>query len=125
MIEHRLTLDHHLATGWRTPFFAALAEGRALAWRCAGCGRVSLPPLAACACGARAGDWLTLPGTGRVIAATAGSAGRAALVRLDGADTLTLVRLTDPALAGQSCRLVAPAAGPPAATVRPEGEEPR
>lgn len=123
MIAYHLALEYRLATGWRTPFFTALAEGRALGWRCGACGRVGLPPLAVCSCGARTGGWVELPGGGRVVAATAGTAGCAALVRFDGADTLTLARLTDESRAGQRCHLVTPEAGPPIMIVRPGTEE--
>ncbi|MGE0726257.1 MAG: Zn-ribbon domain-containing OB-fold protein [Alphaproteobacteria bacterium] len=96
-----------LAFTWRyrrplgalAPFFGALGEGRALAARCAVCGRAWFPPRAVCP-DHGALEWVELPGTGTVVALTEGTralppAGEAspvrlALVHMDGAENAAL-----------------------------------
>lgn len=49
------------------PFFDALREGRLAIQRCAGCGALAHPPLAACPkCARMRFDWPTMSGKGRV-----------------------------------------------------------
>lgn len=95
MIDHELTLHYRLAPGWLSPWVTALAEGRALAAVCDGCGRVSFPPLRRCRCGRGTWDWRELAGTARILRRSTGADGDFALAAFDGADTRTTVRLLD------------------------------
>jgi uncharacterized OB-fold protein len=93
MIEHRMLLDYRLHAGWLTPWIEGLAKGRALGWHCQNCGRTSFPPERVCRCGARGGEWSELSGSAALISRTEGPDGVFGLVRLEGADTLTVARL--------------------------------
>ena len=88
-----VTLDYDLAEGHLGPYLAGLRNGRAVAGVCHACGRVALPPEATCPCGARDFAARPLAGTATVLWRTTGSDGDVALVRFDGADTLSLARL--------------------------------
>ena len=117
--EIRLSLCWHHGRGAYADYFAALAEGRAMASLDAGSGRVSFPPrVDECA------ERVTLPGTGTLAAVTWGPAplplqgGTAtlffALVAMDGADNLSFARVLDerrPPAAGDRVRLI-PVSGP-------------
>jgi uncharacterized OB-fold protein len=117
--EIRLSLCWRHGRGAYAAYFAALAEGRALASRDAASGRVSFPP--------RMGDGVqrvNLAGTGTLVAVTWGPSpetlqgGTAAvffaLVAMDGADNLSFARVLEdggrPAV-GDRVRLV-PVPGP-------------
>jgi uncharacterized OB-fold protein len=96
-----ITFEYAHTFGALEPYFAALAEGRALGAMCACCGRVWFPPRMVCACGS-ATEWTDLPGTGTVEAVTSGPGAvplstvsgelAFALIRFDGAGNLALVR---------------------------------
>ena len=88
-----LCLDYDLGEGFLGPYLSGLRHGRAVAGRCTACGRVALPPEATCLCGAGAVTAHPLPGWATVIWRTTGQDGDVALVRFDGADTLSLARL--------------------------------
>jgi hypothetical protein len=89
-----LTLDCEMAEGWLAPFVDGLRQGQALASVCGSCGGASFPPRRACPCGGRATAWATLPGTAEVVLRSAGADGDFALVRLDGAITATVARVS-------------------------------
>jgi uncharacterized OB-fold protein len=91
-MKRRTVLDHDLAEGAMTAWFDGLRTGRVMASCCDTCGRVSCPPVRHCGCG---GGVTEHPLTGRavIVARTTGADGDVALVRMKGADTLTLARL--------------------------------
>ncbi len=95
-IDMHFRYQHPL--GARAPYFDGLSQGRAMASRCGGCGRVSFAPARCCTPDFQ---WQELPGTGRVVAATDGFA----LIAMDGADNLTLGVLQAQAAAGQRVHL--------------------
>ena len=113
-----LTLDYDLAEGFLGPYLAGLRDGRAVAGLCHACGRVALPPEATCPCGARDFAARPLAGTATVLWHTTGSDGDVALVQFDGADTLSLARLSG--FAGQ-VRGVVTASPDSALVIVPEG----
>jgi uncharacterized OB-fold protein len=96
-----ITFEYAHPFGALAPYFAALAEGRALGAMCASCGKVWFPPRMVCACGGVT-EWKELPGTGTVEAVTSGPGAvplstvsgdlAFALIRFDGAGNLALVR---------------------------------
>jgi uncharacterized OB-fold protein len=88
-----LTFDYTLSPGWLAPYLDGLREGRAVAARCDGCGRVSLPPERSCGCGASQSQFVTLAGSATIFSRTSGTDGDFALVRFDGADGLSVARL--------------------------------
>lgn len=88
-----LTLDYDLGEGFLGPYLDGLRAGRAVAGRCGGCGRVALPPVATCVCGARGAGPVVLPGAATVVWRTTGADGDVALVQFDGADGPSLARL--------------------------------
>lgn len=100
-----ITFEYAHAFGALAPYFAALAEGRALGALCTVCSKTWFPPRMVCACG-NATAWKELPGTGTVEAVTAGPGAvplttvsgelAFALVRFDGAGNLALVRCEPP-----------------------------
>ncbi len=92
-------------------FFDGMREGKLMASRCPGCGRVFLPPRMVCErCLTRAEDWVELPLTGSVETFTEAHVRLApdgtledledpeliAMVRHDGADTCVAARLDAP-----------------------------
>ena len=97
-IEVALHYDHVL--GVLAPYFEGLLAGRAVASTCTDCGRTWFPPRPGCCSRSGPVRWITLAGTGRVVAGTTGGgtlpfgggpAGEGlALVALDGADNLAL-----------------------------------
>ncbi len=103
-IEMQFRYQHPL--GARAPYFDGLLQGRAMGSRCAVCARVSFAPALCCTSDFQ---WVELPGTGKVVAATHGFA----LIAMDGADNLALGVVLAPALVGQQVRLCL-AAGPAA-----------
>lgn len=88
-----LTLEYTLGEGFLAPYLEGLRAGKALAGRCAGCGRVALPPAPTCLCGARRVEMQALSGLATILWRSTGSDGDAALVRFEGADTSALARL--------------------------------
>ena len=121
-----LTLRYAHSLGGLAPYFEGLAAGRAVAARCARCGRTWFPPRPGCCAQAGTARWTTLAGTGRIVAGTTGggplpfgggAAGEGlALVALDGADNLALGwvdGLGDVPPEGARVRLVTTAARPP------------
>ena len=107
-MKRSLRLDYTLPKGRLAPHFDALAEGRALAWRCV-CGHVAFPPGLTCvACGARDGQWIELGGTARVEHRTDTPEAAWALARFDGADTAVMVRIKTPELTTSRGHLVPP-----------------
>ncbi len=93
MTHIRLTLDYPLAAGWQRPWIDALADGQVLARRCSSCQRTSFVPLRVCDCGGSTADWVKLSGNATITQRSTGQDGDFALVRFEGADTLTTVRL--------------------------------
>lgn len=92
-IDHTLTLEYQLNAGWLTPYVDGLKDGKIIARQCMACFRISLPPVRSCLCGSSEGQWLRLNGTARIVKRTTGSDGDFAMVRFDGADTLSVVSL--------------------------------
>lgn len=93
MIKHQIVLDYTLAPGWMKPFVDGLITGNAVALKCASCALISYPPQRTCTCGETQSDWITLSGIAEIVFRTTGSDGDFGLVRFDGADTQTVVRL--------------------------------
>ena len=96
MIPIVTTFHYTHPLGARGPYFDGLRQGRAVASRCAECGRGYFPPRHCCGPELR---WEELPGSGTVVAATDGFA----LIAMDGADNLALGVLREPAPPG--CRV--------------------
>ena len=119
MIAHRLELDYTLHPGWLTPFIEALSEGRALARRCSDCGKVSFPPVRVCPCGNSDGTWHHLTGAGQIIHRTTGSDGDFALVQMEGANTMAVMRLSDMAPSALSGQIITPPTAQPALCLGP------
>ncbi|MBD3624537.1 MAG: hypothetical protein HUJ24_03990 [Rhodobacteraceae bacterium] len=108
-MKRRLVLDYRLPTGRLAPHFEALARGQALGWQCGTCRNTAFPPALTCAaCGSAGGGWVPLSGRAAVQHRTETPDAAFALVRFDGADTATLVRLTNPDLKTTRGRLVPP-----------------
>lgn len=93
MIDYSLNLNYRLSPGWLSPYVTGLREGKLKARQCAACSHTSVPPVRCCHCGCRDGHWTTLDGSAHIIKQTTGSDGDFALVRFNGADTLTVVAL--------------------------------
>lgn len=93
MSNYNLSLDYQLAPGWLQPYTEGLSQGFAVSRCCSNCDRTSFPPVRTCTCGQTAGTWVTLKGTASVIHCTFGQDGEFALVKFDGADTSTVVKL--------------------------------
>lgn len=99
------TFRYRHGLGDLTPYFEGLERGEAMATTCRDCRRTWFAPRLVCACGSRACSWVQLPGTGVVVAATAGVYalpltdrkvhGAVALVAMDGADNAVLGRLSE------------------------------
>ena len=98
MIPILTTFHYAHPLGARGPYFDGLRQGRAMASRCAECGRGSFPPRHCCG---RELRWEELPGSGTVVAATDGFA----LIAMDGADNLALGVLREPAMPGWRVRM--------------------
>jgi uncharacterized OB-fold protein len=98
-----LSLDVTMGEGFLDPYLDGLRRGVAVAGHCAACGRTALPPEPRCRCGAAVARMHSLPGDAAILWATDGVDGAAALVRFDGADTLSVARLagTGPATRGR------------------------
>jgi hypothetical protein len=102
-IDLAFTWRYSHAFGALAPYFDGLRAGRAMATRCAACGRTWFPPRLACPAHGERTQWLTLSGEGQVAAATlttvslplAGRGLRAwlALIALDGADNQAIGRI--------------------------------
>lgn len=102
MIPLVTTFHYTHPLGARGPYFDGLRQGRAVASRCAECGRCFFPPRYCCGSELR---WEELPGSGTVVVATNGFA----LIAMDGADNLALGVLREPASRGwRVCIAVAP-----------------
>lgn len=114
-LTYPLSLDYTLPFGALAPYAAALAEGRALASQCHGCGHVAFPARSLCgACGDSRMGWTELPGRARIIHRSDGSARSFALVQFEGADTFSTVELVNPEQETPAGRLVAPEGEAPA-----------
>jgi uncharacterized OB-fold protein len=92
-MKRALTLDYDLGEGFLGPYLEGLRRGTAVAGRCTACGRVAMPPERICPCGARDPVAHPLGGAATVRWRTTGADGDVALVRFEGADTLSLARL--------------------------------
>lgn len=92
-MKFALTLEYEAAEGFLGPYLSGLREGRAVAGSCDTCGRTALPPEATCICGARDFSARPLSGEAAILWRTTGTDGDVALVRFDGADTLSVARL--------------------------------
>ena len=123
MTGHTLRLDYDLAAGWLQPFVAGLAGGVATARRCERCRRVSFVPLRVCDCGETQGAWIDLPGTATVELATEGADGHFGLVRFDGADTRTVVRLNGFGPDDRRGTIVQPPSDLPAIVLHPTSDK--
>ncbi len=110
MIDHTLRLDYKLNAGWLAPYIDGLKNGKLVARQCATCSRTSLPPVRSCTCGHSDGLWKTLDGTARILHRTTGTDGDFAMVRFNGADTLTVVAL-DSVSASATTAVIKPASG--------------
>lgn len=106
-----LTLDYTLGEGFFAPYLDGLRAGQALAGRCAGCGRIALPPAPVCPCGQRGVEMLALSGLATLLWRSTGSDGDVALVRFDGADAPSLARLSGFGAQGRGRIAADPAAG--------------
>ena len=96
-MKYRMTLDYAIPSGILTPYFDALAEGRALASRCATCNHIAFPARTTCQrCAGQQINWIELAGTANILFRTDGPTGNFALVRFDGADTNSTVGLDIP-----------------------------
>ena len=96
-MKYRMMLDYDIATGDLTPYFDALAEGRALASTCTSCGHVAFPARTTCTrCAGQEINWTELTGTAQVLFRTDGPTDSFALVHFDGADTNSTVALSNP-----------------------------
>lgn len=99
----RLTLAYAHGLGGLTPYFAGLLEGRAMATRCARCGKAWCPPHLTCPTHGSTTDWIALAGTGTLLSATETTitlpltdvprACIMTLARLDGAENAMLARM--------------------------------
>ena len=107
MTKHRLTLDHSLPKGRLTPYFEALAQGKALAECCSSCGRVQFPPGGICGrCDAADLVWTSLSGDAVVIHRTDTPDRAFALVRFEGAKNSAVVAIANPDVRSSRARLV-------------------
>jgi uncharacterized OB-fold protein len=88
-----LSLDVTAGEGFLAPYLDGLRRGEAIAGHCAACGRTALPPEPRCRCGASPSEMRRLSGKAAILWRTTGTDGDAALVRFDGADTLSVARL--------------------------------
>lgn len=113
-----LTLEYDLAEGFLGPYLSGLREGRAVAGACDACGRTALPPEATCHCGARGFCDRLLSGKAAILWRTTGTDGDVALVRFDGADTLSIARLDGFSGQGRGAVTVSPDS---ALVIIPEG----
>ncbi len=88
-----LTLDYDLGEGFLGRYLEGLRRGVAIAGRCTACGRVAMPPERSCSCGAHQAVARELDGAATVQWRTTGADGDVALVRFEGADSMSLARL--------------------------------
>lgn len=108
-MKHRMDLDYTIAEGDLAPYFSALRAGQALASMCANCGTVCFPARSQCAtCPDAPLTWRPLDGRATILMRTDGATGSFALVRFDGADTSSTVRLQNPHLTGRTGHVIAP-----------------
>ncbi|MEP6068258.1 MAG: zinc ribbon domain-containing protein [Paracoccaceae bacterium] len=107
MISHHLALDYTLAPGWMTPFVEGVKTGVATGRKCTDCAKVSFPPVRICPCGSTKGTWVALSGQAEITWRTDGADGSFALVRFEGANTLSSVKLIDVDLDTTNGRLAA------------------
>ena len=92
-----LSLPYTLTTGGAAgAFLAELGNKRLLGSRCEACSRVMVPAQDSCTvCGELTSGFVQVPETGTITAVTKTAAGVYALIRLDGADTDLLHRLSE------------------------------
>ena len=112
-----LPLEVTAGEGFLAPYLDGLRRGAAIAGHCAACGRTALPPEPRCRCGAAVTEMRGLSGAATVLWRTTGADGDAALVRFDGADTLSVARLE---AAGAATRVHIAASGEAALVVTAE-----
>lgn len=124
MTMHRLTLDHNLPKGRLTPYFEALAQGKALAECCGSCGSVQFPPGGICGrCDAADLAWTALSGAAVVVHRTDTPDQAFALVRFDGARNSAVVAIANPGVRSDRGRLVVSAASAQGLTIELNGKE--
>ena len=92
-IEHNLTLEYQLHTGWLEPFVRGLQQGVAMGRACGACKKTSFPPIRTCECGQSNGQWVALSGVARIVHRCIGAEGSFALAQFEGADTESVVCL--------------------------------
>lgn len=113
-MKTRLTLEYDVPFGDLATYADALADGRALASKCGVCGDVAFPARNLCrSCGNDQMRWKELPGRARIVHRTDAGTKGFALVKFDGADTHSMVGLTNPEIDMPSGRLVAPVGDAP------------
>jgi len=93
MINYPLILDYQLNAGWLAPYVDGLKDGKLIARQCTRCSRISFPPVRSCICGHTDGNWKQLKGTAKILQRATGTDGDFAMVRFDGADTLSVAAL--------------------------------
>ncbi len=93
MIRHDLTLAYELPPGWLSPWIDGLTKGKAVARKCAACGRVSFVPQRVCDCGSDKGTWVELSGRVKILRRTSGTEGEHCLAQFEGADIACVARL--------------------------------
>ena len=93
MINHNISLEYELNSGWLNPWVEALHQGSALAWQCSACDSASFAPERTCRCGQNSGRWHPLSGIAVLESRTDGADGSFALVRFIGSDTSVVVAL--------------------------------
>ena len=93
-MKRQITLDYALKFGALAPYVAAVGKGEALASVCDQCGYTAFPARLVCpSCTNSSVTWERLSGHAQVVHRTAGPEHEFALVRFDGADTQSVVRL--------------------------------
>ncbi len=123
MTQHRLTLDLCMPKGRLTPYFEALAQGKALAECCGSCDRVQFPPGGICGhCGAADLTWTALSGTAAVIHRTDTPDQAFALVRFEGAKNSAVVAVANPDVQSNRGRLVISSASAQGLTIELQGK---
>ncbi|MVS98905.1 zinc ribbon domain-containing protein [Devosia marina] len=93
-MKRQLTLEYAFEFGALEPYYSAVARGVALASVCEQCGYAAFPARILCPkCASSYVKWKPLLGRAQIVHRTTGAKHEFALVRFDGADTQTVVRL--------------------------------